>query len=66
MPRPKGKGETWQNKRSNDINLKTAWAGGNYHRKNEGLSDSESDSGSEGHTATNINMRYISMLIQTP
>ena len=59
MPRPKGRGAARENKRK-EGNLKTAWAGGNYHRQEDQGSDSEAE---EGHaSASNITMRYFTML----
>lgn len=44
MPRPKGRGAARQNKRG-DASLKSAWADGNYHNRDEdAASGSTSDS----------------------
>ena len=59
MPRPKGRGAARQNKRA-DGNLKSAWAGGNYHNKAEEASGSSSESGLEEAGSpkhSNISMR---------
>ena len=56
MPRPKGRGAARQNKRK-DSGLKSAWAEGRYHGRDDG-SDDDSSEGSDAVNKVPMRQAY--------